>query len=225
MRKIKKYFVIILLSIFTLTTVETSSLNFSVYIVQAKASSSTKRKAQEAYRKFLTQRRYRYFTLWDIDKDGLKELLVTDGREQVGNSPTKAYAYTYTRGKLRYAEVNSMTDTEYRERCRELEENIHMLESEVNVLNNECERLSNLKEKSRNSLQMSSLENNPIFVEKAQVDMEKELPTIGKSQDKKNEDKPEISQGTGAQINQFCPYCGAVVKGMRFCGQCGKRVN
>ena len=91
-----------------------------------------------------------------------------------------------------------MTDTEYRERCRELEENIHMLESEVNVLNNECERLSNLKEKSRNSLQMSSLE---------------------------NEDKPEISQGTGAQINQFCPYCGAVVKGMRFCGQCGKRVN
>lgn len=105
MRKIKKYFVIILLSIFTLTTVETSSLNFSVYIVQAKASSSTKRKAQEAYRKFLTQRRYRYFTLWDIDKDGLKELLVTDGREQVGNSPTKAYAYTYTRGKLRYAGI------------------------------------------------------------------------------------------------------------------------
>ena len=72
MRKIKKYFIIILLSIFTLTTVETSSLNFSAYIVQAKASSSTKRKAQEAYRKFLTQRRYRYFTLWDIDKDGLK---------------------------------------------------------------------------------------------------------------------------------------------------------
>lgn len=55
MRKIKKYFIIILLSIFTLTTVETSSLNFSAYIVQAKVSSSTKRKAQEAYRKFLTQ--------------------------------------------------------------------------------------------------------------------------------------------------------------------------
>ena len=121
--------------------------------------------------------------------------------------------------------ISSMNDTEYRERCRELEENIHMLESEVNVLNNECERLSNLKEKSRNSLQMSSLENNPIFVEKTQVDMEKELPTIGKSQDKKTEDKPEISQGTRAQINHFCPYCGAVVKGMRFCGQCGKRVN
>ena len=98
-----------------------------------------------------------------------------------------------------------MNDTEYRERCRELEKNIHMLESEVNVLNNECEKLLDLKEKSRNSLQMSSCGNNPIFVEKAQVNMEKEIPTIGKS--------------------QFCPYCGAVVKGMQFCGQCGKRGN
>lgn len=118
-----------------------------------------------------------------------------------------------------------MNDTEYRERCRELEKNIHMLESEVNVLNNECEKLLDLKEKSRNSLQMSSCGNNPIFVEKAQVNREKEIPTIGKSQDKKTEDKSEISQDKKTQINQFCPYCGAVVKGMQFCGQCGKRVN
>ena len=55
--------------------------------------------------------------------------------------------------------------------------------------------------------------------------MEKEIPTIGKSQDKKTEDKSEISQEKKTQINQFCPYCGAKVKGMRFCGQCGKRVN
>ena len=55
--------------------------------------------------------------------------------------------------------------------------------------------------------------------------MEKEIPTIGKSQDKKTEDKSEISQDKKTQINQFCPYCGAEVKGMRFCGQCGKRVN
>ena len=123
--------------------------------------------------------------------------------------------------------ISRMNDTEYRERCRELEKNIHMLESEVNVLNNECERLSDLKEKHRNSLQMSSLGNDPIpiFVEKAQVDMEKEIPTISKSQDKKTEDSSEISQDKKTQINQFCPYCGAVVKGMRFCGQCGKRVN
>lgn len=121
--------------------------------------------------------------------------------------------------------ISSMNDTEYRERCRELEKNIHMLESEVDVLNNECERLSDLKEKHRNSLLMSSLGNDSTFVEKAQVDMEKEIPTIDKSQDKKTEDKSEISQDKKTQINQFCPYCGAVVKGMRFCGQCGKRVN
>lgn len=103
MKKIKKCFIIILLSIFTLTAVETSSLNWGTYTVQAKASTSTKRKAQKAYRKFLTQKKYRYFTLWDIDKDGLKELLVTDGKWRVGNSPTTAYVYTYTRGKMRYA--------------------------------------------------------------------------------------------------------------------------
>ncbi len=40
-----------------------------------------------------------------------------------------------------------MNDTEYRERCRELEKNIHMLESEVNVLNNECEKLLDLKKR------------------------------------------------------------------------------
>ena len=78
MRKIKKYFIIILLSIFTLTTVETSSLNFSAYIVQAKASSSTKRKAQEAYRKFLTQRRYRYFTLSNHVLTGNCEMTTVD---------------------------------------------------------------------------------------------------------------------------------------------------
>lgn len=35
MRKIKKYFIIILLSIFTLTTVETSSLNFSASVCKS----------------------------------------------------------------------------------------------------------------------------------------------------------------------------------------------
>lgn len=49
---------------------------------------------------------------------------------------------------LRKEGISSMNDTEYRERCRELEKNIHMLESEVNVLNNECEKLLDLKEKS-----------------------------------------------------------------------------
>lgn len=103
MKKIKHYLAIITLCIATLMITEILSLNFNTYTVQAKASSSTKRKAQKAYRKFLTQRKYKYFTLWDIDKDGLKELLVTNGKERVGNSPTRAYVYTYTRGKMRYA--------------------------------------------------------------------------------------------------------------------------
>ena len=130
-----------------------------------------------------------------------------------------------------------MNDTEYRESCREIEKNIHMLESEINALNDECERLWDLKEKGRNNLRMSSLENNPVFVKKVQDDVEKETPRVDTPQEKKVEDKPEIlqekkvedgseiSQDEKTLINQFCPYCGAKVRGMRFCGQCGKRVN
>lgn len=130
-----------------------------------------------------------------------------------------------------------MNDTEYRESCREIEKNIHTLETEINALNDECERLWDLKEKGRNNLQMSSLGNKPVVVEKTQVDMAKESPIMDTPQDRKAEDKPEISQDKKAedmseisqdkktQINQFCPYCGAEVRGMRFCGQCGKRVN
>lgn len=115
MRKIKQYFVIILLSIFTLTTVETTSLNFRAYTVQAKASFSTKRKAQKAYRKFLTQRKYQYYRLWDIDKDGLKELIVTGGKYASGYFVTEAFVYTYTHDKIKYAGRigSSMTGVSY----------------------------------------------------------------------------------------------------------------
>mgnify|MGYP004493310337 CR=1 FL=1 len=133
-----------------------------------------------------------------------------------------------------------MNDTEYRESCRKIEKNIHTLEAEINALNDECERLWDLKEKGRNNLQMSSLGNKPVVVEKTQGDMAKESPIMDTPQDRKAEDKSEISQDKKdkkaedtseisqdkkTQINQFCPYCGAEVRGMRFCGQCGKRVN
>ena len=121
--------------------------------------------------------------------------------------------------------ISSMNDTEYRERCRELEKIIHMLESEVNVLNNECEKLLDLKERVEIVCRCLLVGIIRYLWKNAQVNMEKEIPTIGKSQDKKTEDKSEISQDKKTQINQFCPYCGAVVKGMQFCGQCGKRVN
>ncbi|MCI7288809.1 MAG: hypothetical protein MR526_05025 [Blautia sp.] len=102
-KKIKKCFIIILLSIFTLTAVEISPWNFGSYTVQAKASTSTKRKAQKAYRKFLTQRKYQYYNLWDVDKDGLKELIVTGGKYASGYFVTEAFVYTYTHGKIKYA--------------------------------------------------------------------------------------------------------------------------
>ena len=102
-KKIKKCFIIILLSIFTLTAVEISPWNFGSYTVQAKASTLTKRKAQKAYRKFLTQRKYQYYNLWDVDKDGLKELIVTGGKYASGYFVTEAFVYTYTHGKIKYA--------------------------------------------------------------------------------------------------------------------------
>lgn len=78
-------------------------MTVGVKTVQAKTLSSTKKKAQKAYRKFLTKNKYKYYRLWDIDKDGLKELLVTDGKDRVYNAPSGADVYTYTRGKVKYA--------------------------------------------------------------------------------------------------------------------------
>ena len=116
-----------------------------------------------------------------------------------------------------------MKEIEYRESCREIEKNIHILESEIKALNDECERLWDFKEKGRSNLRTFSLENNPVFVKKVRDDVEKETPIMYTPQNEK--DKSEISQDKNTQINQFCPYCGAEVSGMRFCGKCGKRVN
>ena len=44
-----------------------------------------------------------YFTTWDVDRDGLKELLVTSGYPKVGNTPEYADVYTYVNGKVKYA--------------------------------------------------------------------------------------------------------------------------
>lgn len=114
MKKIKHYLIIIILCITTLAVTETVSLNL-VYTVQAKASSSTKKKAQMAYRKFLTQKKYKYYRLWDIDKDGLNELIVTGGKYASGYFVTKAFVYTYVHGKIKYAGYvgSSMTGISY----------------------------------------------------------------------------------------------------------------
>ena len=93
MKKIKRWVAVIMVCLLTLTGAEAAGMTVGVKTVQAKTLSSTKKKAQKAYRKFLTKNKYKYYRLWDIDKDGLKELLVTDGAD----------VYTYTRGKVKYA--------------------------------------------------------------------------------------------------------------------------
>lgn len=103
MRKIKRWVAVIMVCLLALTGAETAGMDIGVKTVQAKTSSATKKKAQKAYRKFLANHKYKYYRLWDIDKDGLKELLVADGRDRVGEWPSGADVYTYTRGKLKYA--------------------------------------------------------------------------------------------------------------------------
>ena len=101
MKKIKRWVAVIMVCLLTLTGAEVAGMDVGVKTVQAKTLSSTKKKAQKAYRKFLTKNKY--YRLWDIDKDGLKELLVTDGKDRVYNAPSGADVYTYTRGKVKYA--------------------------------------------------------------------------------------------------------------------------
>lgn len=67
MRKIKKYFIIILLSIFTLTTVETSSLNFSAYIVQAKGFFFDEEKSSRGISKISDAKEIQIFYIMGIE--------------------------------------------------------------------------------------------------------------------------------------------------------------
>lgn len=103
MKKIRRWVAVIMVCLLTLTGAEAAGMDVGVKTVQAKTLSSTKKKVQKAYRKFLTKNKYKYYRLWDIDKDGLKELLVTDGKDRVYNAPSGADVYTYTRGKVKYA--------------------------------------------------------------------------------------------------------------------------
>lgn len=123
MKKIKRWGVMILVCLLAITGAEGLSLDIGVSYVQAKTSSLTKKRAQETYKKFLTQKKYRYFTLWDIDKDGLKELLVTNGKDRVGNLPTGANVYAYVQGKLQYAGYigSSMSGVSYNQATKRLQ--------------------------------------------------------------------------------------------------------
>lgn len=69
----------------------------------AKVSDSTKIAAKKAYQNHMKKQGGVYFTMWDVDRDGLKELLVTSGYPKVGNTPEYADVYTYVNGKVKYA--------------------------------------------------------------------------------------------------------------------------
>lgn len=96
----------------------------------------------------------------------------------------------------------------------------HALETEINGLENECGRLRDLKEKFRDSLEIIQ----PISTS---VDfIENPIETVKDSQtDIYYQREEKIEDNKKTRVNQFCPYCGASVKGLRFCGQCGKKVN
>lgn len=64
--------------------------------VSAKVSRSTKKKAVRAYRNFMYESDYTYFYMSDIDKDGLKELLVSYESE-----PNTIIIYKYRKNRVR----------------------------------------------------------------------------------------------------------------------------
>lgn len=62
------------------------------------ASAKTKKKAIKAYKEWLDGTDFRGFRLYDVDKDGIKELLVT--HDGYGNNVFSVYVYTYKNGKV-----------------------------------------------------------------------------------------------------------------------------
>ena len=103
MKKLKQWSFMLLCTILLLGVIPPSPVSIGVKEVQAKASASTKNKAKKAYKKFLGRNNYRYYRLWDINKDGLKELIVTSVYPTGGIGAMLGEVYTYRKGKVQYA--------------------------------------------------------------------------------------------------------------------------
>ncbi len=70
--------------------------------VSAKASGSFKKKAAKAYRKFVKRSGYGWFCVRDIDRDGLKELVLSTEYSAISSSsPEKVVIYKYRKGAVR----------------------------------------------------------------------------------------------------------------------------
>ena len=110
----------------------------------------------------------------------------------------------------------------------EITKEIKNLENEIEKLDDCCNTLWVLKEKKRMEFK-ANMRKHQVGVNKTTGNI-RETVVVRNNQKKKQEgdiyQKKQIDQKSNrTRINRFCPYCGASVNGMRFCGQCGNKVN
>ena len=108
MKKIKKFILFSLLSLCLVSVGFVPTLNGanSSNIVNATSMTSTASSSMKAYKKFLKKNKYvygpdkyykmNYFATIDLDKNGVKELILID------KSNREVTVYTYTNGKVKY---------------------------------------------------------------------------------------------------------------------------
>lgn len=108
MKKIKKFILFSLLSLCLVSVGFVPTLNGanSSNIVNATSMTSTASSSMKAYKKFLKKNKYvygpdkyykmNYFATIDLDKNGVKELIMID------KSNREVTVYTYTNGKVKY---------------------------------------------------------------------------------------------------------------------------
>lgn len=116
----------------------------------------------------------------------------------------------------------------YGRNMQKSEVEITNLENEIEKLDDCCNTLWVLKEKKRMEFK-ANMRKHQVGVNKTTGNI-RETVVVRNNQKKKQEgdiyQKKQIDQKSNrTMINRFCPYCGASVNGMRFCGQCGNKVN